>query len=60
MSAAPQYGKLLILSWAHFLNDGAANYLPGILPVILVSMGLSTSFAGDTGPGLATGADGGV
>ncbi|MGH8128269.1 MAG: MFS transporter [Gammaproteobacteria bacterium] len=46
MSAAPQYGKLSILSWAHFLNDGAANYLPGILPAILVSMGLSTSLAG--------------
>ncbi|MGH8128038.1 MAG: MFS transporter [Gammaproteobacteria bacterium] len=46
MSVAPQYGKLSILSWAHFLNDGAANYLPGILPAILVSMGLSTSLAG--------------
>lgn len=31
MSVAPQYGKLSILSWAHFLNDGAANYLPGDL-----------------------------
>jgi FSR family fosmidomycin resistance protein-like MFS transporter len=46
MSVAPQYGKLSVLSWAHFLNDGAANYLPGILPAILVSMGLSTSLAG--------------
>lgn len=45
-SQSPQYGKLSVLSWAHFLNDGAANYLPGILPVILVSMGLSVSMAG--------------
>lgn len=43
---SPQYGTLSILSWAHFLNDGAANYLPGILPAILVSMGLSVSLAG--------------
>ena len=32
----PEYGKLSVLSWAHFLNDGAANYLPGILPAILM------------------------
>jgi len=42
----PAYGKLSVLSWAHFLNDGAANYLPGILPAILMSMGLSVSLAG--------------
>jgi MFS transporter, FSR family, fosmidomycin resistance protein len=42
----PEYGKLSVLSWAHFLNDGAANYLPGILPAILMSMGLSVSLAG--------------
>ena len=42
----PAYGRLSVLSWAHFLNDGAANYLPGILPAILMSMGLSASFAG--------------
>ncbi|MHB8253046.1 MAG: MFS transporter [Acidiferrobacter sp.] len=29
---------LLGLSWLHFLNDGAANFLPGILPAILVSL----------------------
>lgn len=42
----PSYGRLVGLSWAHFLNDGAANYLPGVLPAILVSMGLSVSLAG--------------
>jgi len=42
----PAYGRLSVLSWAHFLNDGAANYLPGILPAILLSMGLSVSLAG--------------
>ncbi len=30
-------GKLALLSWAHFLNDGSANYLPGILPAILIA-----------------------
>ncbi|WP_297389891.1 MFS transporter [Acidiferrobacter sp.] len=29
---------LLGLAWLHFLNDGAANFLPGILPAILVSL----------------------
>lgn len=42
----PAYGRVSILGWAHFLNDGAANYLPGILPAILISMGLSASLAG--------------
>lgn len=34
------------LSWAHFLNDGAANYLPGILPALLVDLNLSVALAG--------------
>lgn len=38
--------RLLGMAWAHFLNDGAANYLPGVLPAILVSMHLSVSYAG--------------
>ncbi len=42
----PSYGRLLGLSWAHFLNDGAANYLPGVLPAVLISMGVSVSLAG--------------
>lgn len=30
--------RLLGLAWAHLLNDGAANYLPGVLPAVLVSL----------------------
>lgn len=30
--------RLLVLTWAHLLNDGAANYLPGVLPAVLVSL----------------------
>jgi FSR family fosmidomycin resistance protein-like MFS transporter len=46
IEAGPAYGRLSVLSWAHFLNDGAANYLPGILPAVLMQMGLSVSLAG--------------
>ncbi len=35
---APVTRRLLGLSWAHLLNDGAANYLPGVLPAVLVSL----------------------
>lgn len=45
-NAQPQPGRLTGMSWAHFLNDGAANYLPGVLPAILVSMNLSVALAG--------------
>lgn len=38
--------RLAGMSWAHFLNDGCANYLPGVLPAILISMNLSVSYAG--------------
>lgn len=34
------------LSWSHFLNDGAANYLPGILPALLIDLNLSVALAG--------------
>ncbi len=34
------------MTWAHFLNDGAANYLPGVLPAILVSLGEPVKVAG--------------
>ncbi len=37
-AAAVDRGRLLALSWAHLLNDGAANYLPGVLPAVLVSL----------------------
>ncbi len=38
--------KLFGLSWAHLLNDGAANYLPGILPAVLVSLHEPVRMAG--------------
>lgn len=30
--------RLLGLSWAHLVNDGAGNYLPGVLPAVLVEL----------------------
>lgn len=38
--------QLSVLGWAHFLNDGAANYLPGILPAILHMLKLPVALAG--------------
>ncbi len=38
--------RLLGMSWAHFLNDGSANYLPGILPAILIALKEPVSMAG--------------
>jgi FSR family fosmidomycin resistance protein-like MFS transporter len=38
--------SLLSLSWAHLLNDGAANYLPGVLPAVLVSLDEPVRMAG--------------
>jgi FSR family fosmidomycin resistance protein-like MFS transporter len=43
---APQYKRLAGLSWLHFLNDGSANYLPGILPAVLLGLHQSTQLAG--------------
>jgi FSR family fosmidomycin resistance protein-like MFS transporter len=37
---------LVLLSWAHFLNDGSANYLPGVLPAILISLHEPVAWAG--------------
>lgn len=34
------------LSWTHFLNDGVANYLPGILPFIIIQRHISVALAG--------------
>ncbi|WNK19062.1 MFS transporter [Halomonas piscis] len=45
-SATPRPRRLAGMSWAHFLNDGAANYLPGVLPAILVSLNLSVALSG--------------
>lgn len=42
----PRYGRLAALGWLHFLNDGSANYLPGILPAMLISLGLDVNLAG--------------
>ncbi len=38
--------QLALLSWAHFLNDGSANYLPGILPAILIALHEPVAAAG--------------
>lgn len=38
--------RLFGLTWAHLLNDGAANYLPGVLPAVLVSVRLPITMAG--------------
>ncbi len=42
----PQYVRLTGLSWLHFLNDGSANYLPGVLPAVLLALHQSTAIAG--------------
>lgn len=41
-----QYRRLAGLSWLHFLNDGSANYLPGVLPAVLLALHQSTALAG--------------
>lgn len=45
-AASPRSGRLAGMSWAHFLNDGAANYLPGVLPAILIALNLSVALSG--------------
>lgn len=37
--------RLSGLTWAHFLNDGASNYLPGVLPAVLVTIGQPVQMA---------------
>ncbi len=34
------------LTWAHFLNDGYVNYLPGVLPAVLASFGIPLALVG--------------
>lgn len=41
-----RYGPLGGLAWLHFTNDGAANFLPGVLPAVLLSLGRSPALAG--------------
>lgn len=38
--------SVALLAWSHFLNDGAANYLPGILPALLASLAIPLRYAG--------------
>lgn len=38
--------RLLGLTWSHLLNDGAASYLPGVLPAVLVSLHEPVRMAG--------------
>jgi FSR family fosmidomycin resistance protein-like MFS transporter len=38
--------RLLSLAWAHFLNDGAANFLPGVLPAILIALNIELKLVG--------------
>lgn len=38
--------RLGSLTWAHLLNDGAANYLPGVLPAVLVALHEPVQMAG--------------
>ncbi|HYW77141.1 MAG TPA: MFS transporter [Gammaproteobacteria bacterium] len=41
-----RYRPLFSLAWLHFLNDGAANFLPGILPLVLVAIHRPPALAG--------------
>ncbi len=38
--------RLFTLTWAHLLNDGASNYLPGVLPAVLVAVHGNVHMAG--------------
>lgn len=50
LTAAPapsvERRPLLALTWAHLLNDGAGNYLPGVLPAVLTSLDAPVRLAG--------------
>ncbi|MBY6062395.1 MFS transporter [Microbacterium esteraromaticum] len=37
---------ITIVTIGHFFNDGAANFLPGVLPLVLVAIGQPLSLAG--------------
>lgn len=41
-----QLASLSTLMVAHWLSDGAGNYLPGVLPAVLIAFGLPPSMAG--------------
>lgn len=38
--------RLVGMSWAHLLNDGVSNYLPGVLPAVLATLGEPAKMAG--------------
>ncbi|MGN8198551.1 MFS transporter [Salinisphaera sp. RV14] len=44
-AASPSF-RLAGMSWSHFVNDGAANFLPGVLPAILIGLHLPVALAG--------------
>lgn len=37
---------LASMAWAHFLNDGGSNYLPAVLPVILIALHIRLALVG--------------
>lgn len=45
-SAPSARSRLTGMSWAHLLNDGASNYLPGVLPAVLATLGEPARMAG--------------
>jgi len=47
--------RLAGMTWAHMVNDGAANYLPGVLPAVLVDAHEPLSLAGSLVAALAIG-----
>jgi FSR family fosmidomycin resistance protein-like MFS transporter len=47
--------RLAGLTWSHLLTDGAANYLPGVLPAVLVSLHEPVQMAGVLVAALAIG-----
>lgn len=54
--AAPSNDARLVgMTWAHMINDGAANYLPGVLPAILIDAHEPLSLAGSLIAALAIG-----
>ncbi len=47
--------RLVGMTWAHMVNDGATNYLPGVLPAILLDAHEPLSLAGSLIAALAIG-----
>lgn len=47
--------RLAGMTWAHMVNDGATNYLPGVLPAVLINAHEPLSLAGSLIAALAIG-----